>query len=64
MARITVHATDHPVPLPDGRTVQTAEVNPEGTSVDGADLFIFRRLQAKELVLAPATVPTDAEQEG
>ncbi len=65
MARLTVVATEHPVPLPDGRTVQTAAVNPAGTSVE-RDIFIHRRIAAGELVelTAEPAKATRAAKEG
>ncbi|MBW6402034.1 hypothetical protein KPL78_29580 [Roseomonas sp. HJA6] len=59
MARITVVATEHPVPLPDGRTVLSAAERPEGTPVE-QDIFILRRMAAGELVELPAEPPKPA----
>lgn len=70
MPRMTVVATEHPVPLPDGRTVRTRAEAPEGTNVE-VDLFIRRRMDAGELEelkadQAPATAPklTRPDKEG
>jgi hypothetical protein len=48
MARITVVATEHPVPLPSGQRVQTLANDPDGSDVE-LDMFIQRRLDAGEL---------------
>jgi len=61
MPRITVVATEHPVPLPNGRLVLPAAEEPEGMDVE-LDLFIRRRLSAGELRLLepqPAPLPAD-----
>lgn len=48
MARITVVATEHPVPLPDGRFVRTAAEEPDGIELE-LDMFVHRRIDAGEL---------------
>ena len=58
MARITVVATEHPVPLPDGRFVRTAAEEPGGLELE-ADLFVRRRLEAGELVALEASSSHD-----
>lgn len=56
MARINVVATEHPVPLPDGRFVRTAAEDPDGVELE-LDLFVRRRMDAGELAELPPSEP-------
>jgi hypothetical protein len=64
MPRITVVATDLPVPLPDGRSVLPASQVPEGMDLE-ADLFVRRRLAEGELAeVTPPAAPARVKKEG
>jgi len=58
MARITVVATEHPVPLPDGRFVRTAAEEPDGVDLE-LDLFVRRRIDAGELAEIKTADPVE-----